>query len=273
MSIREQMKLFYDNPVVSWHEHIHSVNDCYEKMNVYEADKTVEIMELLGIDKATVSLPVCEIRKCLPEVFISANNIICEAVKRYPDKFYGVAYVHPGYIKEALYEIDRCVNDLGFVGIKVYHDYFMDDPVYSPIIEKCIELDIPILQHSARCMDPANKVRQPLCSDGTHMANAARRYPEATFIMGHFTICEWEWSLKAIADCPNVYTDMSGSSYDCPQMEKAVKLLGAERILFATDGSWDASVGKLLGADISEEDKKTILRGRAFERFLERKGR
>jgi hypothetical protein len=30
-------------------------------------------------------------------------------------------------------------------------------------------------------------------------------------------------------------------------------------------------VGKILGARISEEDKKTILSGRAFSRFLERK--
>ncbi|MBQ2742674.1 MAG: hypothetical protein IJF32_07715, partial [Oscillospiraceae bacterium] len=68
-------------------------------------------------------------------------------------------------------------------------------------------------------------------------------------------------------------TDMSGSVYDRPQMEEAVKLLGAGRILFGTDNSPSACAGKLLGARISDEEKKTILRGTAFERFLERTGK
>ena len=272
MSASEQMQLFYDNPVISWHEHTYGVNLGLEWLDEAKTDRTVEIMEMLGVDKAVISRPI-ETKRCLPEIFTAANNIIRDSIKRHPDKFYGMAYVHPGYLKEALYEIDRCVNDLGFVGIKLYYDYFMDDPAYGPIIEKCIDLDIPILQHCAHCMDSGNKKRQPLISDGVHMANAARRYPEATFVMGHFTICEWEYSLKAIVDCPNVYTDMSGSSYDCPQIEKAVELLGADRILFASDNSWVTCVGKRLGANISEVDKKTILCGRAFERFLERKGR
>ena len=56
-----------------------------------------------------------------------------------------------------------------------------------------------------------------------------------------------------------------------PQIEMAVEMLGADRIIFATDNSPSACVGKILGARISEEDKKTILSGRAFSRFLERK--
>lgn len=182
-----------------------------------------------------------------------------------------MAYAHPGHAKEAVAEIERCVKELGFVGVKLYFDYFMDDPVYNPIIEKCIELDIPILQHSMHVMDAPNKVRQPLVTDGVHMANVAKRYPEATFVMGHFTVAEWQYSLNAIVDCPNVYTDMSGSVYDRPQLETAVRMLGADRIIFGTDNSPSACVGKILGARISEEDKKTILSGRAFSRFLERK--
>ncbi len=272
MDIREKLEIFMENPVVAWHEHFWSTGD-FKTLRVESADETMRMFELVGVDKVVASLPVNTIKRCEPEVFISANNVTNEAVKRYPGKVYGMAYVHPGYAKEAVAEIERCVLELGFVGIKLYYDYFMDDPVYAPIIEKCIELDIPILQHSMHVMDAPNKVRQPLVTDGVHMANAARRYPEATFVMGHFTVAEWEYSLKAIEDCPNVYTDMSGSVYDRPQMETAVRMLGAERILFGTDNSPSACVGKLLGARISEEDKKTILAGRAFNRFLERAGR
>ncbi len=271
MRIDEGLKLMQETYTVNWHEHFWSESGDFKTINVDNADRTMAAMERFGIDLTAMSLPVNTIKRCPPEVFISANNLIYDGVKRYPGKVVGMAYVHPGYTKEALFEIDRCVQDLGFVGVKLYYDYTMDDPVYRPIIEKCIDLDIPILQHSMRFMDPPNRIRQPLASDGYHMARAAREYPEATFVMGHFTIAEWEWSLKAIKDCPNVYTDMSGSVFDRPQMEKAVEMLGADRILFGTDGSPSACAGKLMGAEIDIEDKKKILRGDAFKRFLNRK--
>ncbi len=271
--IKEKLSLFHDNPVVDWHEHMWGADNGVEKLNIPYADNFVETMEFLGFDRAVASLPVNMIKRCSPELFISANNVTYEAMKRYPGKIYGMAYVHPGHIREALHELDRCIGELGFIGVKLYYDYTMDDPAYNPIIEKCIELDVPILQHSMHFMDASNRIRQSLASDGVHMARAARRYPEATFIMGHFTIAEWQYSLNAIIDCPNVYTDMSGSVYDQPQIEDAVRLLGANRILFGTDGSLSAGVGKLLGADISEADKKTILAGPDFERYFERVGR
>ena len=121
--------------------------------------------------------------------------------------------------------------------------------------------------------DLTSCLKLSICSSGVHMANAAKRFPEATFQMGHFTITDWQYQLKAIAPYPNIYTDMSGSAYDSPQMEEAVEMLGADRILFATDGSVVACAGKILGANISVEDKKTILAGKAFERFIEKAGR
>ena len=270
MDINKRLDLVRENPSVAWHEHFWHSGD-FTQLAVQEADDMMRVYDLLGIDKVVTSIPVNLVKRCEPSLFVSANNVTYDAVKRYPGRVYGMAYVHPGFAREAVAEIDRCVNELGFVGVKLYYDYFMDDPVYAPIIEKCIELDIPILQHSMHFMDAPNKIRQPLATDGVHMANAAKRYPEATFVMGHFTIAEWEYSLNAIEDCPNVYTDMSGSMYDRPQMEKAVEMLGADRILFGTDNSPSACVGKLLGARISDEDKKKILAGRAFTRFLERK--
>ncbi len=46
---------------------------------------------------------------------------------------------------------------------------------------------------------------------------------------------DWDWSLKAIQDYPNVYTDMSGSVIDARVIEKTVAMLGANRVLFGTD--------------------------------------
>lgn len=274
MDIREIMKFMHENPVISWHEHVHGENGVLDKLDVAAADKQMEVIDTLGVDRIVVSYPIPADRHCPPEKFIKANDTVYQATKRYPGRVYGMAFVNPGYHDAMLKELDRCVKELGFVGVKLYHQYYMDDPAQFALVEKCIELDIPILMHSGHAMDPSTRMRQPRLSDGVHMANIARRYPEATFIMGHIGGGgDWQWSIKAIADYPNVYADISGSVYDRPLLEESVKYLGANRLLFATDNGWSSSVSKLLGADISDEDKKTILKGGDFERFIEKAGR
>ena len=271
MGIQEKMKLLHDNLVVAWHEHL-SGSDPHH-VDLAQVDKGVEVMDLFGIDKVVTSLPLASERQCSPELFRAANDRTYESVSRHPGRLYAQAFVNPGYMRETLTELERCA-DLGFVGVKLYHQYYMDDPAQFPMIEKCIELNLPILMHSAKCTDWETNSVQPRLSNGIHMANVAARYPEATFIMGHIGGGgDWKWSIEAIQDSPNVIADIGGSVHDRPMIEEAVALLGADRMVFATDGPWASGIGKLLGADISEEDKKTILAGGKLLKFLERTGR
>ncbi|MBQ9985615.1 MAG: amidohydrolase [Oscillospiraceae bacterium] len=273
MDIKEQMKLLHDNPVVSWHEHI-NYESHVGNPNYAFAESFIKTLDVLGVDKVVSSVPVAAERHCTPEQFRAANDLMYEMTQLYPGRVYGQAFVNPGYCEEMKAELERCVKELGFVGVKLYHQYRMDDPAMFALVEKCIELDIPILMHCGKTMDPETSKRQPRISDGVHMANIARRYPEATFIMGHIGGGgDWQWEIKAIADCPNVYADVGGSVYDRPLIEESVRYLGADRLLFATDGGWSSSVAKVLGADISVEDKKTIFSSKAFNRFLEKAGK
>ena len=82
---------------------------------------------------------------------------------------------------------------------------------------------------------------------------------------------DWQWSVKAIADRPNVFADIGGSIYDRNLLEEAHRYIGPDRLLFGTDGMYSSCVGKILGAQIPEADKKKILSGAVFEHFL--KGR
>ena len=270
MKIEEKLQLFHQNPVISWHEHVAGFDNGF-KVDWAKVESSLESMEILGIDKVVTSVPYVS-GPCTPEMCAGFNNMTAEVMKRYPDKFEGMCFVDPGFTKGALYEVERCVKELGFKGgVKLYHQYTMDDPVQYALVEKCIELDIPITMHSCKLMDPVKKRVQPKATNGVHMANIARRYPEATFVMAHIGGGgDWRWSIRAIKDTPNVFTDVGGSVHDRPMIEEVVSLLGADRILFAADGSWSSAVGKVLGADISEEDKKTILSGRAFNKYLER---
>ena len=260
----EKMKLFQENPVVNWHEHVW-FND---RMELDEGllDGLMEDAELTFTDRIVCSLPILA-QTVTPEEFRHCNDTLALALKKYPQKLKGFAFVNPGYRRETEYEVRRCIEDLGMIGVKLYYQYRVDDPVMRDLIETCIRLDVPILMHASKLN--YHPEEQPFVSNGPHFAAAAKEYPEATLIMAHISGGgDWEWSLKAIADFPNVYTDMSGSVCDDGLMEKTVRLLGAGRVLFGTDGSYSACVGKIIGADITDEEKTTILNNPNFVRYL-----
>ena len=69
-----------------------------------------------------------------------------------------------------------------------------------------------------------------------------------------------------------LYVDTSGSNLDDGQIELAVAELGAERVLFGSDGTMAGSVGKVLDATVGEAEKDLIFRGNA-ERILAAQGK
>lgn len=263
----EKMNLFKNNKVVNWHEHVWFKLGTRE-LDEEACDRLVETARMTYMDCLVCSLPISggipgpdDIRQC--------NDTVAIAMNRHPGMIKGMAFINPGYMRESLDEIDRCINELGMIGIKLYNHYFVSDPAVRPVIEKCIELDIPILHHAGKLT--VGPESQPFLSNGVHFAMAAKEYPEAIFIHGHIGGGgDWYWSLKAMADCPNVFTDISGSVYDTGIIEKTVQMMGADRMLFATDGSYAPGIGKLLGAKIPDEDKIKIMNNPRFARYLER---
>lgn len=271
MSLKAKMELMFKNPVISWHEHVWTENGDFGTLNTEFADQQLEIMDMLGVDRIVVSCPVMDDKYCSPEKFIKANDTVRLAIKRGHGRVFGQAFINPGYPEVALSELERCVKDFGFVGAKVYHQYLVDDPVFYPVVEKCIELNVPLTIHQGKGTTPPSGNINPRLSNGVHIANIAKRYPEATFLMGHIGGGgDWQWAIKAVADCPNVFADIGGSVYDRSLVEESVRYLGAERLLFGTDGSWSSGVGKILGAGITDEEKKIILSGKRLEKFLRR---
>jgi len=229
--------------------------------------KLIEAADKLGIDQLCCSILPPE-RPTSLTGFRNCNKWLVEAIKRFPGRVLGYCFVNPGYQKEAVEEIKRYAGDHGFMGVKLYNDYRITEPVVRPILELCANLKIPILHHAGHTTWlPAP---QPRISDAGHIAEAARLYPDTTIICAH--ICgggDWEWSIKALRDAKSVYFDTSGSVIDEGTVEMAVKVLGADRVLFACDMSMTASVGRLRGAEISESDRAKLF-GANMQRILNR---
>lgn len=266
MAIKDKLKFFKDNTVINWHEHVYF--DENDKLNYRVLDALVEDSDLVGIDVNVVS-NLYSIKHRGPDVMESYNNSVKEAMDIYPDKIRGFAFIDPIHGRNAVAEINRCVLDLGMIGVKLYDQFTLADDMQNPIIERCIDLDIPILMHAGKaCQRPLDN---PLESDSTHFVLAAEKYPEAVIIMAHIGGGgDWHWQLKAMERYPNIYIDISGSVHDDNMIEDTVKVFGVNRVLFGTDGSFSSSIGKLLSADISLEDKKIIMNNPAFQKYLDR---
>jgi predicted TIM-barrel fold metal-dependent hydrolase len=242
------------------------------RLDVEQCHSLINAADRLGIDQMWCSHPISR-GMPEPEEIRQGNDAVLAAMRLYPDRIRGLCFVVPGWHRESLAEIDRCL-DQGMIGIKLYNQYFINDPVVFPVIEKAIEEGVPVLDHAGHLMDNATRRLQPRISDGVHFADLARRYPEAILIMGHIGGGgDYEWSLQALADAPSVYADTSGSVIDEGMIEYAVRLLGAERLLFACDLSEEAGVGKVLNAAITEEQRQAIFAGNAQAILAQRRAR
>ncbi len=111
-------------------------------------------------------------------------------------------------------------------------------------------------------------------STPAELAEVARRHPEIRFVCVHAG-GEWEKGLRAVRDCGNVLVEISGFDPTAGFLEMAVREVGASRILFARERSFGTELAKVLGADVTDEERKQVLGGnlrRVLGPILRRKG-
>jgi len=239
--------------------------DAHEHTNLYEGGPEVQIdfADRLGIEKLIISRPVVE-GKGTPDQFRESNDLVLKAMKLFPHRIMGQLTLNPMYRKESLDEIKRC-TDLGMVGIKVYFQVKINDPLFYPIIEKSIDLHLLILMH-ANCQLGMGGYRMkydthmsPNTSIPDDFVDIAKRYPEAMFQYAHTGGGgDWEYACKAIKDLPNIFADTSGSNNEGNMIDFALKYLGEDRLLFGTDSSYYQGVGGILAASLTEAQRKKI---------------
>jgi hypothetical protein len=239
--------------------------DAHEHVNLYNGGPEVQIdfADRLGIEKLIISRPIVS-GKGTPEEFRESNDIVLKAVKQYPDRFMGQLTLNPTYKKESLEEIKRCI-DQGMVGLKVYYQVKINDPLFYPIIEKFIDLKMIILMH-ANCQLGMGGYRMkydtgesPNTSIPEDFVDIAKRYPEAMFQYAHIGGGgDWEYACKAFKDYPNIYVDTSGSNNEANMIDFALNYLGEDRLFFGSDSSYYQGVGTILASNINESQKKKI---------------
>lgn len=96
----------------------------------------------------------------------ACNDLIHRVCTLYPEHFVGACQLPqtPGVAPETcIAELERCVNELGFVACNLNPDpsggYFTAPPLtdtsWHPLYEKLVELDVPAMIHVSGCCNPA----------------------------------------------------------------------------------------------------------------------
>lgn len=132
------------------------------------AARNVALLDEVGTDIQLLSpRPYQQMHSAQPPSIVhrwiaTNNDLIARTHDLRPTRFFGVAGLPlcaGAPAESCLAELERAVEDLGFVGVSlnpdpgegVEHTPPMGDQFWYPIYEKVCELDVPILVHSAAC--------------------------------------------------------------------------------------------------------------------------
>ncbi|MEN6544500.1 MAG: amidohydrolase family protein, partial [Armatimonadia bacterium] len=166
---------------------------------------------------------------------------------------HGYVVIHPGYAAESLAQMKEYFQNPQFVGAKLHPKhagYQIDCDEARPLLEYLVEVGKPLLEHTwfdEMCLATGN---------------AADLFPELVVIMGHMGGDTWEKALEVAAERPNVYLELCSGLSPWGKLERAVALVGAERLLFGTDLTLlepGYTLGLVTGAVIGEREKRMIL--------------
>ena len=104
-------------------------------------------------------------------------------------------------------------------------------------------------------------------------ADRAARHPRVAFILAHIGGGgDYMHTFPAIADCPNIYPDLSGSGVDRGMLDSAVDALGASRLLWGCDLTMETGLAKLRALTVLglTDDELSAVRWRNAARIFPR---
>lgn len=239
------------------------VMDSYEH---YKDKNLFEYIEHFELDKCAVI--ACNERE---------NDAVIEAVQKFSDKLFGIAYVNVHDIEKSLKKLKKYVEAGIFRGVKMHpycNDFQVDDPKIFPVYETCIELDIPVLYHTGWLnfsdLDANNKsadVYQYSCIGfPVQFGTVMEKFPELKMICAHFGGNFYQEFLGMAERFPNFYLDTAWLAHYAERMlppvsvqewiEHAVRFIGSEKVLYAGEGTYPVDIER---CNITGSQKEDIL--------------
>ena len=188
-----------------------------------------------------------------------ANAYAAEQSRKNKGRLYFLAYLNPQN-PDWEEELEKSVAD-GAVGIKLW--------VALKDSEGSLENSVKVLKKAALCKLPVlihvfarAEANSPGEVDIAEFVELSQRVPECLLIGGHSGANFRESTGMFARASENTYWDISGTNPDCSMVAEIVKEIGAEKVLYGSDGpgrSFSAQIHKVTLAPLSEEEKELIL--------------
>lgn len=195
------------------------------------------------------------------------NEVVADAVRRYPDAFVGLATVNPEHQTEAEVEavIQRYHVELGFPGLKTFtpaQNLSYDGPAFDRWFGFADRHGLYAV------IDPGG------AAPGPEVAELARKFPNLGIHLDH---CgkSWDYAREAVdlaLAFPNIWTQINFTTVTNGVVEYLVSRLGAHRVLFGTDAPMRdprPQAAWLTFTRLPEHDKRRIFGGN-FQGILRR---
>jgi predicted TIM-barrel fold metal-dependent hydrolase len=117
---------------------------------LFDLDEHIRMMDFAGIHAAVLTSGAGMCTDLERSRFI--NNKAHDAEFNYPGRFIGAAHVHPLGGSDALRELRRCSDELGFQGVVITSEadgLFLDAPEFEPFWEEVSRLGMYVFVHPA----------------------------------------------------------------------------------------------------------------------------
>ena len=229
---------------------LHSGRSC-------SADRMLAQMAGSGIDRSLlIPFPVVE-------DYRKQHDVIAAAVRAYPGRFAGAVCLNPFLPRQGfLDEVRRCVEELGFCGIKLQPQYQALNPISARsdfLFEAACEHKIPVIWHTG--------TGAPFALPSLLIA-PARRFPDLPIVLAHSggSVYALE-AIVAAGVCPNIYLELSSLM---PHLVLEVMThVPASRLMIGSDlpESVDAEISKIIGLPVTDDQKREVLWGTAARLF------
>lgn len=183
---------------------------------------------------------------------IGGNEMAIEAHERYPDIFFPYLVAKPNYPEDMGKVIDQA-DTHNIRQFKIHDDgngMAYDHRNYFPLYEYANSVSGVILAHTYGALH----VRP--------IMGVAKQFTSLKLLLGHSGIIDEEIYALAVRSYPNVFLETCNSWAWYGLIERLVKNAGAERICFGTDMPFmspDQQIGRILGAKITDDEKRQIL--------------
>jgi predicted TIM-barrel fold metal-dependent hydrolase len=235
--------------------------------------------EELSIDLTVAAMDAGEISFGLlsawhaPEGPLIGNDEVAGWVAQHRDRFAGLAAVNLAKPMAAVRELRRCVEELGFIGLRVV-PWLWDAPPtdrrYYPLYSACVELGVPFCTQVGHTgpMRPSETGR-PI----PYIDQVALDFPELTVVCGHIGYPWTEEMVTVARKHENVFIDTSAltAKRDPPELLRYMtSRIGLRSVMFVTNYPMIPAVAALADLDtldLYDETRELFLGGYARRVF------